>query len=321
MPRSRSLLLFGTILGFGLGACGSDSSSSSSTTTMTADEASSVGEVSGSLVAGAAGSLALFTIDDGTLTDPSLSPSVAARRKLPILMALRAGSRLHPEMGPRVQATGILDDCDPTLSNTTDTDADGIYDDATATFTAGNCSYTNDAGETVSVTGSIRVRDQGAIHGFLINFNTLRYNFTGLSSTGDLTLTGSYSTNVGANLATAGENLHVTFNSSVDPTIDVSEAWTLTFTPTGTIETGATHLPAGSFTIAGSFSINRADRHWALILVSTDPLVYDGACADRPPFDSGTLEGQIAGARSHGFEIIFNGCGTTPTISALGATT
>jgi hypothetical protein len=320
MSRFRSLALLGVILGFGLTACGSNSTGSSTATTMSADEATGVGNVTGGLISGAASSVALFAIDDGTLTDPSLAPSLAARRRAPIMAVLRAGARLRPDMAPAIAASGgILGDCDPTVSNTTDTDGDGIYDDVTATFTADNCSYTNQAGQSVVVTGSIRERDQGEIFGFMINFNSLRYVITGQSATGSLTIGGSYSTNVGPDLATAGESLHLVLTSSVDPSIEVSEAWALTFTPDATIEAAATELPAGSFTLAGSLSIGRDNRHWALILVSTDPLVYDGVCASEPPFASGSIEGQIASARTHGFHMQFNGCGSDATITVLGS--
>jgi hypothetical protein len=321
MPRFRSLALGAALAGVGLAACSSSSTGSSATTTMSADEAARVGDVAGSLINGAATSLVLFAIDDGTLTDPSLAPSLAVRRRAPIMAVLRAGARLRAGMGPAIAASGgILGDCSPTWSNTTDTDGDGIYDDATADFTASNCSYTNQAGQTVRVTGDIRLRDQGQIFGFIINFDGLYYEITGQSASGTLNISGTYTTNVGANQATSGESLHLDFTSSLDPPIQVSEAWSLTFTPDATIPGNATHLPAGTFDVAGSLSIGRAGRNWALILVANDPLVYDGACTDKPPFASGSLEGQIASARNHGFHLQFNGCGSNPTITALGAT-
>jgi hypothetical protein len=322
MQPNRSLVLLGVIAGFGLAACSSSGSTgSSTTTTMSADEAAGVGDVAGGLINGAASSVALFAIDDGTLTDPSLAPSLAVRQRAPIMAVLRAGARLGAGMGPAITASGgILGDCSPTWSNTTDTDGDAIYDDALATFTAANCNYTNQAGQNVLVTGTVRLRDQGQIFGFIINFNGLRYEITSQSASGSLTIGGSYTTNVGTNQATAGESLHLVLTSSLNPSIEVSEAWALTFTPDATISGNATHLPAGSFALAGSLSIGRADRHWALILVTTDPLVYDGACTDKPPFASGSLEGQIASARNHGLHVQFNGCGSAATITALGTT-
>jgi hypothetical protein len=316
------LLLLGVLAATGLAACGSDSTGSSANDTMTTGEAGEVGGTAAALVGGAANSLAGFTLDDGTLTDPALAPGATLVKRNILMAALRAGARMGQGLSPSIQAAGgALDNCTPTLNNTTDTDGDGVFDDATATFTSANCTYTNDGGATVVTTGSIRVQDQGTIYGFQITFNTLRFDLSNGSQSGALVLNGSYSADVGAQLASVGQNLHITVSNSSGGSANLSEAWTLTFDPDATISGSATALPAGSFTIAGSFSATVNSRTWSLILVSTTPLVYDGSCATDPPFSSGTLEGQIAARRNHGFSVVFNGCGADPTITSLNATT
>lgn len=324
MPRIRSLALLGVVAAAGLAACGgSDSTASSANDTMSAGEAGNVGSTAASLIGGAATSLAGFTIDDGTLTDPGLNaPGVVPRQRNIIMAALRAGARMNRGLNPSIQAAdgGVLDNCTPDLTNSTDTDGDGIYDDATATFTSSNCTYTNDAGATVVATGSIRVQDKGTIYGFQVTFNSLRYDLSDGSSSGALTISGTYSATVGSQLASVGENLHVSLTNNSGGSANLSEAWTLTFDPDATISGSATALPSGVFGIAGSFSATVNGKTWSLILVSDTPLVYDGSCAVSPPFTSGTLEGQIAAKRNHGFSVVFNGCGSDPTFSALGTT-
>ncbi len=318
MGSHRLPLLAGIVAIAALAACGSDSTGSSSSDTMTAGEANNVGNTVGTLIDGAAASLASFSVDDGTLTDPDLSPGAAPRGRSIFLSALRAGARMGRGLNPPLQADGgVLDNCTPTISDTTDSDHDGIYNDATATFTAGNCTYVNGTGTTVIATGSIRVQDKGTIYGFQVNFNTLRYDLTNGSASGSITITGSYSADVGSQAASVGQNLHVAVSSNSGSSATLSEAWSLAFDPDATIPGNATALPAGNFSIAGSFNANVNGKSWSLILVSTNPLAYDGSCVDTPVFGSGTIEGQIAAKRSHGFSIQFNGCGTEPTIGAL----
>src|SRR5262245_12199665 len=86
-------------------ACGgSDSTGSSSSDTMTASEADNVGNTVSTLIDGAAASLTSFSIDDGTLTDPDLSPGTAPRGRSIFLSALRAGARMGRGLNPPLQA-------------------------------------------------------------------------------------------------------------------------------------------------------------------------------------------------------------------------
>lgn len=322
MFRIRSLALGAALAGVGLAACGGDSTGSSSNDTMSAEEAGNVGGTLTSLINGAAFSISTFNVEDGNLTNPGLAPGVAQPRRNIALAALRVGARMNRNLGAVdiAPADGILENCAPTLDNTTDTDEDGILDDAIATYAAASCIYENIHGDTVTVAGTIRVQDQGELFGFKYTFN-LHYDLSHGSHSGTVVLTGTYSADIGQALASAGQNLHVTATSSSGGNADLGEAWTLSFTPDGGVITGEDYtLPDGAFTIAGSSSATINGKRWSLTLVSTAPLVRSHTCLVSPVFASGTIEGQIVARRSHGFSVVFNGCGTDPTITALGTT-
>ncbi|MEP6473535.1 MAG: hypothetical protein ABJC74_07420, partial [Gemmatimonadota bacterium] len=225
MHTTETIALAGLVMVLGLSACGGGGSSTGSNDDMTHAQAVEVGNSIGSLVSGAANSVAHFEIDDGTLTDPDLAPgSTPSRQQRLVDGLIRAGLRASGSRAPQFAPGGILNgaNCHPVVVSATDTvdvDHDGIPTDETFSFTSGNCNYTNGDGVTVLVNGSIRIQDLGSIWGFQVNFNSLVFTLSNETTTGVITIAGSYSASVGANLATVQEALHVVISANNGNTV------------------------------------------------------------------------------------------------------
>ncbi|MEP6473602.1 MAG: hypothetical protein ABJC74_07755 [Gemmatimonadota bacterium] len=318
MHDNKRLAAFGILVSVGLAACGGGSSAPATDTTMDATEATQIGTTASTVISGAANSLGQFILDDGTLTDPTLAPGVASRHRTTLASLLAFGAKGHADLSPAAVDGGIAN-CHPTQSDTADTDADGIFNDNTLTFTAANCSYVNGFGVAVTVTGSVRIREAGTLYGFQVDFNALKYNLVGTVGSGTLTISGNYSASVTGQGATIAENLQAHTAAGTGPGATGSTNWILTFTPALEIPANATRLPAGDFSISGTASYSRQGHTWAITLITAQPLTYDGECQSDPPFGAGLLEGQITTARTHGFSVQYTGCGAAPTYLALGA--
>jgi len=300
--------------------------------TMTQAQANEVGGSIGLLVNGAFASASQFEVDNGTLTDPTLAPGVRAGRQVQQHLvasllnfgvhASRSSALFSPALDGGLPLHGS---CNPThsatIDSTYDTDRDSIPNDDILTFTPSNCNYLNDAGFTVTVQGTIEIKDQGSIWGFLLDFNSLTYSLSSQAGSGTIIVSGTYGTTVAANLANTQEGLHVSItNNTNGQSLGINTSWNFNFVPTTAIGTHATALPAGSLTLNGNFSYSHNTDNWSVILSTPDPLVYNGSCVTSPVFDSGSLEGQIAISRVHGFHIQFVGCGETPEVTTLGTT-
>jgi hypothetical protein len=333
MRSSRTLAPAALLAGLMLGACGGGGNSGPTITdhdAMTQAQADEVGGSIATLVAGAFSSVSKFQIDNGTLTDPTLAPGSTAARQQHLVAALlnigahasRSASLLSPALDGGILGGGS---CNPvhtaTQDSTYDTDHDGIPNDDILTFTATNCNYENADGLTVLVQGNIEIKDQGSIWGFQIDFNNLSYSLSSQNGSGSIIVSGLYSTTVAANLVTTSEGIHVSINNNTNgQSFGIITSWDVNFVPTSAIGIHATALPAGSMTITGNFSYSHNTDVWAVILSTPDPLMYDGSCAIDPVFASGSLEGQIAIKRTHGFHIQFQGCGEVPVVTTLGTT-
>lgn len=330
MIRSKLFAVAGLGALLSLAACGGGGSGPGTTehTDMTIAQADAVGGGIATLINGAFAASSQFDIAaDGNFTDPTLAPGRGATRKQNLVATiLRVGAhsaRAANPTGPSLD-DGILGStgCVPSHSNSTDTDLDGIPDDDLLTFTSTNCTYVNDFGVTVVVQGTVEIKDQGSIWGFELIFNSLSYTLTDVSSnTGSVIVGGTYLSTVSANAANAQEIIHVLISSNTGGSLSATASWAFIFTPNAPISDTASALPAGSLSINGHWNYSHNDDNWDVILSTPEDLVYDGSCATNPIFASGSLEGQIAIARTHGFHIVFNGCGETPTVSVLGGTT
>ena len=308
MIRSLSIPSVALTLLAGAMAC-SDSTPNIVTTTMDASEADVVGRQAADLLGPAAGGLMAFDPDEAVLGLGFLFPTGPS------------GPSPRPLLAPIARAlAGNAPGCSPEQSDPTDTDGDGIYDDNTVTFTAANCTTVDPDGLPLVATGTIRIRDQGTLFGWLVNFTSLSIKVGDATAHDQVTVNGSYAADVGAAGASATQKLSAIVVSTSEGNYSFSDDWALSFAPSGggVIVAGGP-FPAGAFDLAGSFSYTGGGRNFLLSLLTTQPLAIDGACSGQPPFQSGQVVGEITARRSAGFLITFNGCGLDPTFEPRGA--
>jgi hypothetical protein len=318
----------GIVAVLAMAACGGDDNSGS--TDITPVQAAVVGGAAVDQLGGLANGLSHFnTPGVGGLASGFFAPAAPGGR----MFATTLG-RLNPTIRRSMALLSRAADCVPGESDPTDTDGDGIQDDNVVTFTAANCSFadTTDAGEplAVTVTGSVRIQDtDGATTLFGYRVGIAGFTVTvadTISGTPDVSVmvTGGFDADVQGSLANASENLRTSLLLNGNKVVGDHANWALGYTPiAGTITLGSETLPAGEFTVNGSYdwngAYNNAQGDWSFSLQTPLPLLWDGACDDDQwPFEEGQLKGAITARRSVGFKVDYVGCGLIGTITAYG---
>jgi hypothetical protein len=230
-----------------------------------------------------------------------------------------------PERLLQPLSTGDAVDPCVTASVPTDSDGDGVPNDASYTFTAPPCRYTGVRGFTLDVVGQLRIADplpDTAGFGATIDLTRLRFDLTAedpdvsyeLTRNGRMTLTGNT-----AGLSLTSELQVVrTFTGLSDATVE--NVWTVRFDPETTLQINQP-LPSGSVTVAGSVNWSRGDESFDLTITTITPLHYNAACEEiGQRFDEGELAvsgtfGETPGA----VHIAWSDCGDDPDIEFVAA--
>jgi len=256
-------LLAGALLvvAAGLGAC-SDSSGPSSDP-LTAQNAQSVGAAAASTA-----DLALLAINPSV---PTFGDG------FPLLFA--AGRPLAPRLGFAPPAGSIPEGC-PAASSLTDTDGDGVPDNAIWTYTAELCTETDIEGNSSVITGNVGLSDPGLTAGYNLDLNSLTASYypngattpaARLAMDGQWALRGTsdalsldqqynFALTIGGHSAVLSNTLDVSFDAAA-----------------GNIAWGVP-LPDGTLAIDGAWQVDADDQSHHLVLYTLTPLAYDDAC-------------------------------------------
>jgi len=271
----------------------------------------------GGTIASQVGDLA----DGFTFTNPGDVPFQKALRVLQGSSPFR-----NPVLASHLVRSHAAGEMCATFSDTTDTDADGVPDDLTVSFSAPSCSTMVDS-TTVQWSGSFRVTDPGATAGFNIAYSNVRLRVTALNGDYfDVAVNGTQNVAATATQATLNQNMTVALAAREgQETVSgsLSQNWTAqyavaegqTFTPHG-------ELPSGALTVSGSSTWIGAQGNFAFALSTTSPLVHDAACVDEPEFASGVVRAALTGSGGVIFiRIDFIGCGQDPIVTLVGRPT
>ena len=305
-----------------LGACGGGSGGGGASTSSDANEAAVVGGAAASQISAMTSGLVNFSSSTGSLGGGFFAPASASGKIIDRVM------QGVPSISTRQAFARVRMDpnCTPAVDDETDSDSDGVPNDATYTF---NCSYTDiNDGSSFTVTGAINLNDSQDIangFGFGITFTGFKFVFTFPGQNGntvtEVVINGSYDADIIASGAGAAQDLTFVFRLNGRRVYFSSWDWAVNFTPSSTIDFAAEDMPPGDFTISGDFvfqsEAEQDSGDWAFTLNTTSPLAYDGSCSLEPPFSSGTIQGAIVGRTSVGFTIDYPGCGQVETISAF----
>lgn len=307
-----------------LGACG-DSGGTKLSNEITDNEAQIVGLAAATQIGSLASGLATFSSPAvGGVESGFFVPEAGTGRFL-----LANLGRLHPRVRPALALLARSESCAPTISDSTDTDGDGIRDNSTATFTAGNCSvYDSLTAITITITGSIDVQDTDDLDtqfGYNVGFTSFEITFSDTATqTADITvgLSGDFGADVTLLTATGTQDVRSRLDIGNTTVFQDDATWTVAYAPaTGTIDGSNPTLPAGDFTVDGTYGfsgdVGQGTAAWSFGINTTAPLNYDGVCEDPDwPFESGTVDVFISAQATAGFTVTYAGCGTAGTIAA-----
>lgn len=209
----------------------------------------------------------------------------------------------------------------PTVSSTTDGDADGVPDDATLTFNNPPCSTTGFFGGTLAVTGQVRVQDSSQANSgrYTVTLTNLSWQFTdtaGVSTytairNGKRSRTG---TDSAITLLVTDTVTRTRPQITAIATISKQLTWNFVAQTPGDIVANQP-LPDGTVTVAGNWRWVRSSEDWNLTVATPIPLTYDASCTTTAQrFTSGrvTLTGTIAGTAGT-LQINYTQCGKQPT--------
>jgi hypothetical protein len=268
--------------------------------------------------------LATSACSDSNLTTPSAGNQLTSDIGLAIrdeveatVSALTVPTTLTPIGTTRTPAS--TDPC--VISSTpTDSDGDGVPDDAAYLFTAPPCQFEGWRGGTVDIVGQLRIQDPApttAGFGYDATLDKLRYRFTNATKDaiidvirdGTRTLSGS----VTGLLLTSNLVVSRTFAGKPDATI--GEEWTVNYIPSIPLQINGP-VNSGTLDIAGTLNWARGDEQLALTVTTPTPLEYDSSCTDtvqrikngefRAAGNFGDLDGFV--------RVRWNGCGQEPSI-------
>ena len=232
------------------------------------------------------------------------------------LNALTLNTSLHP-IGTTLTAA---DPC-VTPSSATDSDGDGIPDDAIYIFTAPPCQFTGWRGGTLDMVGQLRIQDPAptsAGFGYEATLTGLRSRFTntGNGTIYDVTRNGTrtVSGSTASLLLTSDLQVIRTFVGHPDAAID--KQWALTYTPATPLQINGS-LPSGSLDIAGMADWTRGTEHFVLTITTPTPLQYDASCTDTVQrIKGGELHAAGTFDGMDGFvKVRWSECGTEPKFS------
>jgi hypothetical protein len=205
-----------------------------------------------------------------------------------------------------------------TPSSTTDSDGDGIPDDATYEFTSPPCHFTGFRGGTLDVVGQLRMQDPtpSAGFGYDATLTVLRYTITSgdgkttysITRNGNATLTGS---TAGLFLST---DLQVARTFTGQPDAAVDEQWTVTYSPETPLQINQP-IPAGTLDISGTLAWTRGTENFSLTVTTPTPLHY-AACTDTAQrFDAGELRASGTFDGTAGYvRVRWSECGKSPEV-------
>ena len=273
----------------------------------------------------AAGALAAALAACGDSTDPDDDPlpdNAATAVGLTVRDNVEASlDAFFPRRLLQPLSTGPADDPCITPSSATDTDGDGVPNDASYNFTAPPCRFTGVRGFTLDAVGQLRVVDpapETAGFGADLSFTGLRFSLTAedsdldysITRNGTIALTGSPA---GLELAAELQVLR-TFTGLSDAAAE--HLWTVGFDPETTLQINQP-LPSGSVTVSGSVGWTRGTTEsFALTVTTATALHYDASCSESGQrFDDGEL--RVAGTfgETPGYvRLTWQNCGDDPRI-------
>jgi hypothetical protein len=232
---------------------------------------------------------------------------------------LFAPSMVRPAGAPPMRVNGPC----PVVSSTTDTDGDGVPDDATYSYTGlPDCGYSDSTGS-AELTGSVRITDPSTTQvGYNATLTNLLLSSTGSGYSFSIKLNGTQ--NVLGDAANVTLSHHLTTDLSAtgnnqNVTGRLDENWNVAFAAAqGSAVAMDSPLPSGTFNVNGSFSYNVNGESFSFSVATQTALQYDASCQSSYQFSSGELRATVNSNSGNAYiQIQYTGCGVTPTVTLV----
>jgi hypothetical protein len=239
------------------------------------------------------------------------------------LGALTPGSALEPIGTTQAAGTAASSGAAPCVSPSTgtDTDGDGVPNDATYIFTAPPCRFTGWRGGTLDIVGQLRIQDPaptGAGFGYEATITDLRSRFTSADSKViyDVTRNGTRSLSGSTAGLLLTTDLQVRRNFAGHPDATIDKQWVVSYTPAAPLQINEP-LPSGGLDIAGTADWTRGTEEFTLVVTTPTPLQYDATCTDTVQrIKAGELHAAGTFGDMEGFvRVLWFRCGEEPRFS------
>jgi hypothetical protein len=210
-------------------------------------------------------------------------------------------------------------------STPTDSDGDGVPDDATYLFTAPPCRFTGWRGGTFDIVGQLRIQDPApsqAGFGYDATLTGLRTRFTSADGKTiyDVTRNGTRVLSGSVSMLALSSNLQVIRTFAGKPDAAVDQLWDVTYTPAGSLQINVP-VPSGALSVTGTADWTRGTEHFVLTVSTPTPLHYNTDCADTVQrIDGGEM--RLAGTfddMNGSVRVQWSGCGKEPSYSFVAA--
>jgi hypothetical protein len=178
----------------------------------------------------------------------------------------------------------------PAASNLTDTDSDGVPDNATWTFSAADCTQTDIEGNRSVVTGSVMVSDPGLTAGYNLSLNQLTgayYQSGAATPLLELAMNGTWTLRGTSDALSLNQNYNFALTVQNEQAILTNDLGVTFTAANGTAISWGVPLPDGTLAIQGEWQVDASQESHHLVLYTLQPLVYDDACGG---FTGGALQ-------------------------------
>lgn len=266
---------------------------------------------------------AYMIVGELTTTLGSLDPDMAMSTPTMALLVNRATTVRDPRavaarLAVSPEECGTLSPAEPT-----DTDADGIPDELTVTYSLPSCHMEDEFGS-MDITGSMHLEDDTptvAGMSFSLAMNAIRVAITD-PEFGTIAVRRDGTSSVAHSASQLAQVYDfATLVQAPDLSARFATEWDLDFdaAPGASIVAGAP-LPDGTYTPSGTTVIEQMGDRYTFTVSAPVPLAYSAACAEDPftydsPFASGVLRVEAVGAEGQGYvEAVYSDC-MEPTIT------
>jgi hypothetical protein len=232
--------------------------------------------------------------------------------ELPVRALHRETGAIDPRRFPR--AGGC-----PTVDDGTDSDGDGVPDDATFTFAGGGCTEFVDSVGTFTRSGSVAIVDIGTEPGYQLAWEDYRVQLDAIGGgVSVVALNGTWDVTADATSATLQEFLEMTTEEQAGAettTGTFTFDWTAHFESDGEPLDLSLPLPSGSLVVQGPMTWTLDELSFSFDASTSEDIAFDAGCTAGLEFLAGAIRALQQDGWGTVVDVRYQGCGLEPHIT------